>query len=348
MGLTTGPLRYIRRPLEANIRPGNRVLVLSDTRHDPRVWQAVLTILADLGTDATLALFEPRPADYYDPPPLVCDAMKHSDFNILLTSTGMLHSPANLAAMEAGIPAICMDGGMTLEMFQSGAVTEDVAQMSERCHFVATSVFGVDAKTCRVTSRYGTDITYDVSGRIFIPPLKPPDFDHYKVFRETDEGREDAKLYYYLFPTGEFTVAPVEYSANGRLVFDLTMHHLGRLRDPIELTIAEGRITEIAGGSEARRLRDHLTEYGDENAYVCPAEASVGINRKAEVRGVQREDKNIFGCMHFGLGTNVDVGGNILSRIHMDGVILEPTLYVDGDRRIEDGHFLVPVSEPRS
>ena len=84
MGLTTGPLRYIRRPLEANIRPGNRVLVLSDTRHDPRVWQAVLTILADLGTDATLALFEPRPADYYDPPPLVCDAMKHSDFNILL------------------------------------------------------------------------------------------------------------------------------------------------------------------------------------------------------------------------------------------------------------------------
>ena len=150
-----------------------------------------------------------------------------SDFNILLTSTGMLHSPANLAAMEAGIPAICMDGGMTLEMFQSGAVTEDVAQMSERCHFVATSVFGVDAKTCRVTSRYGTDITYDVSGRIFIPPLKPPDFDHYKVFRETDEGREDAKLYYYLCPTGEFTVAPVEYSANGRLVFDLTMHHLG-------------------------------------------------------------------------------------------------------------------------
>ena len=100
MGLTTGPLRYIRRPLEANIRPGNRVLVLSDTRHDPRVWQAVLTILADLGTDATLALFEPRPADYYDPPPLVCDAMKHSDFNILLTSTGMLHSPANPSALS--------------------------------------------------------------------------------------------------------------------------------------------------------------------------------------------------------------------------------------------------------
>jgi len=320
--------------------------VLSDSRHDARVWQAVLTILADLGADATLALFEPRPADYYDPPAIVCEAMKHSDFNILLASTGMLHSHANLAAMEAGVPAICMDGGMTLEMFQSGAVTEDLAEMSEICHFVAANVFGAGAKMCRVTSQFGTDLSYDVTGRIFVPPLKPRVFDHYKVFREIDEGRESAKLYYYLFPTGEFTVAPVEYKANGRLVFDLTMHHLGRLRDPIELTIVEGRITEITGSSEARRLRDHLAEYGDENAYVCPAEASVGINRKALIRGVQREDKNIFGCMHFGLGTNVDVGGNVLSRIHMDGVILEPTLYVDGERRIEDGRFLVPVFGP--
>jgi 2,5-dihydroxypyridine 5,6-dioxygenase len=76
---------------------------------------------------------------------------------------------------------------------------------------------------------------------------------------------------------------------------------------------------------------------------MCPAEASVGVNRKALVRGVQREDKNIFGSMHFGLGTNIDVGGTIHSVIHMDGVILEPTLYVDGELRIDGGRFMVPV-----
>jgi 2,5-dihydroxypyridine 5,6-dioxygenase len=47
--------------------------------------------------------------------------------------------------------------------------------------------------------------------------------------------------------------------------------------------------------------------------------------------------------MHFGLGTNVDVGGSILSNIHMDGVILESTLYVDDEMRIEDGRFLRQV-----
>jgi hypothetical protein len=32
-----------------------------------------------------------------------------------------------------------------------------------------------------------------------------------------------------------------------------------------------------------------------------------------------------------------------MSKIHMDGVVLEPTLYVDGVKRIEDGKFLVPI-----
>jgi 2,5-dihydroxypyridine 5,6-dioxygenase len=121
------------------------------------------------------------------------------------------------------------------------------------------------------------------------------------------------------------------------------MHHLGRLLTPIELFVENGRIIRIEGGADARILRDHLVSYGDENAYMCPAEASVGVNSKAIVRGIQREDKNILGTMHFGLGTNIDVGGSVKSAIHMDGVILEPTLYVDNAKKIENGRFLVPI-----
>lgn len=340
----TGTLEYLRRPLRANVRKGAKVLVLTDTAHDPRVWQAVMTILADLGADATLAMFERRPADYYDPPAAVCEAMKRVDCNVLLASTGMLHCSANSAAMAAGIPAICMDGGMTLEMFQSGAVTENIAEMARIMHYVGKNVFGDGPRTCRVTSRYGTDLSYDVTERIFTPPLIDWDFDFYQAIDFSKFGnRRGASLVCHLFPTGEFNVPPVELSGNGKLVIDLTMHNLGRLRDPIDLTIRNGRITAIDGGAEAHSLRRHLEEYGDDNAYLCPAEASIGINRKAVIRGVQREDKNIYGAMHFGIGTNVDVGGTIRSSIHMDGVVLRPTLYVDGEVRIKDGQFQVPV-----
>lgn len=341
--LTTGTFEYIRLPLTTNISKGMKVLVITDTAHDPRVWQVAMATLSELGADAVLAIFDPRPADYYDPPEAVCEAMKKVDVNILLASTGMLHCPANHHAMQAGVPVICMDGGMTLEMFQSGAVTEDQHQMAIRNHNVAMRIFGTDAKMCRVTSKYGCDFTYSVEGRIFPPALPGPDFVPYKI---NSLGRsKKVPFVRFLYPNGEFNVPPVEGSGNGKLVIDLCMHQLGRLRDPIELTVKNGRITDIQGGHDAYTLRNYLARYGDENAYICPAEASVGVNSKAVIRGVQREDKNILGSMHFGLGTNVDVGGTITSNIHMDGVILEPTLYVDGDMRIEHGRFLREVEK---
>lgn len=343
-GLLTGTMEHLRRPLVRNLKRGDKVLILSDTAHDPRVWQAVMSIVQEIGCDTTVTLFERRPADYYDPPQAVCEAMLKSDANILIASTGMLHCPASLRSMEAGIPSICLDGGMQLEWLQSGAIAEDMRQVAVRKHYVGERVFGANAKMCRVTSRYGTDFTYSVENKIWVPPLPKPDYDAYKIVNfQKDENRPAGKLYYYLYPTGEFNVAPNEYTANGKLVIDLTMHHLGRLGSPIELTVVDGRVTQIDGGADARILRDFLATYGDENAYLCPAEASVGVNAKAVIRGIQREDKNIMGTMHFGLGTNVDVGGTIMSKIHMDGVILHPTLYVDGVKRIEDGRFLVDI-----
>ena len=84
-----------------------------------------MSTLTELGADTVVSLFDPRPADYYDPSQAVCEAMIKVDLNILLASNGMLHCPANHHAMEIGVPVICMDAGMALEMFQSGVVSEE-------------------------------------------------------------------------------------------------------------------------------------------------------------------------------------------------------------------------------
>jgi leucyl aminopeptidase (aminopeptidase T) len=342
--MITGDLKYLRLPITTNIKPGMQVLVITDTAHDPRVWQVVMSTITEMGAEPTLAMFDPRPADYFDPPQAVCEAMKKSDVNILLASTGMLHAPSNFEAMRAGVPVICMDGGMTLEMFQSGAVTEDQRQMAVRQHYVATNIMGEDPDICRVTSKYGTDLTYSVKNRIYVPKLPGDDFVPYQIVTMTRNKAFPRPRF--LYPNGELNIPPVEGSANGKLVIELTMHQFGRLKSPIELTIKDSRIVAIEGGAEAWTLRNYIDKFGDENARYCPAEASIGINSKAMVRGVQREDKNILGSIHFGVGTNIDVGGTVHSNIHMDGVVLEPTLYVDGDMRIEHGRFLRPVEGP--
>jgi leucyl aminopeptidase (aminopeptidase T) len=218
--------------------------------------------------------------------------------------------------------------------------------MAMRQYYVATNIFGKEAKTCRVTSRYGCDFTYSVEKRIFIPNPPGEDFVPYRIQNVSKVQNRKSNMLRFLYPNGEFNVPPVEGSGQGKLVIDLCMHQLGRLSSPIELTVENGRITKIDGGTDAHFLRNYLEQYGDENAYMCPAEASVGINSKALIRGIQREDKNILGSMHFGLGTNVDVGGSVLSNIHMDGVLLEPTLYVDGNMRMEHGRFLRPIDRP--
>lgn len=344
--MITGPLKYLRLPFESNVQAGDQVLIVTDTAQDRRVWQAATTIVADLGAEATVAIFSPRPADYYDPPAAIAAAMLTSDLNVLLASTSMLHSPSSMAAMAAGVPSICMDGMVTLEMFQQGAATADYVEIATMKHYAALNVFGEGAKIARVTSEFGTDMTYGVENRIFVPPLRSTDWDPFRAYKRTEEGRVGSPMFTCLFPGGEFNVPPIEGTANGRFVIDLTMHHLGRITSPIELEIENGRIVHIGGGPDAKRLRDHLDRYGDENAWMFPTEASVGLNKQAMIVGSQREDKNIFGAMHFGLGTNSDVGGTVDSNLHMDGVILQPTLFVDGVKKIENGQFLVPLDRP--
>ena len=341
----TGGLRYLRRPFEANVKAGDQVLVVTDSAQDTRVWQAIMTILADLDAEPTLALFDPLPADYYDPPRVVAAAMLQSDVNVLVASTAMGHAPAAMAAMRAGALIIQMDGHLTLEMFQRGAATADYHEIATFKHYTACNVYGPRAKSLRVVSAHGTDITYGVEGRIRVPPLRGPDWNPYQAYRRTEEGMKDSPRFLCLFPGGEYNVAPVEGTAQGIVVIDTTMHHLGRLSSPIELTVVDGRIVDINGGADAWRLRRHLEDFGDDSAYQFPTEASIGLNKKARVVGDQREDKNIFGSMHFGLGTNSDVGGTVASRLHMDGVVLQPTVYVDGIEKIRRGEFQVPLDE---
>src|SRR5262249_41329148 len=143
----------------------------------------------------------------------VCEAMKKVDCNILLATTGMLHALSNLNAMREGVPCICMDGGMTLEMFQSGAVTEDQRKMAERQHWVALNIMGLGAKTCRVTSKFGTDLTYSVDGCIKTQGLPDDSFVPYKINLMTRNKNFPRPRF--LYPNGELNIAPLEGTAHG-------------------------------------------------------------------------------------------------------------------------------------
>ena len=72
--------------------------------------------------------------------------------------------------------------------------------------------------------------------------------------------RDDEAIYERV---GGALTAKLLTSGETKLVIDLTMHHIGRLGSPIELTVRDGRVTRIEGGADAlvKRLRE-LEGYG--------------------------------------------------------------------------------------
>ncbi len=69
------------------------------------------------------------------------------------------------------------------------------------------------------------------------------------------------------------------------------------------------------------------------------AEISIGLNPKAKVTGLVREDKKLLGSVHIALGMNTDTGGVTESKTHVDGIIRCPTVHIDGKLIVDKGHI---------
>jgi leucyl aminopeptidase (aminopeptidase T) len=67
----------------------------------------------------------------------------------------------------------------------------------------------------------------------------------------------------------------------------------------------------------------------------------VGTNPQARKSSNVSEDKKRLGSIHIALGDNMTLGGKIHSSTHLDGVIENPTLYVDNRLLIADGKLQI-------
>lgn len=104
------------------------------------------------------------------------------------------------------------------------------------------------------------------------------------------------------------------------------------------MTIKNGMVTEIGGGTEARKLSDLLTEMGDPMVYNV-AELGIGLNPKAKITGAKTQDKGVYGTCHIGLGSNITWGGNIKAATHFDLIMYAPKIDLDGITILENYKF---------
>ncbi|MFB6302229.1 MAG: aminopeptidase [Haloferacaceae archaeon] len=298
--------------------PDEEVLVVSDPTKVP-VGRALTAAARGLGADAHLLVMPQLDSHGNEPTGTVAAAMKASDVLFTATTHAITHTRARLAATESGTRTAILRG-VTEEMMVEGGMSTDFEALRE----TTTAVRDVldAAESAHVTSPAGTDVWMDLTGR--------------SAF--SLDGYYHDNYGFATLPPGESPTSPAEGTAEGTVVIDYSMDNIGRLDEPIELAFEEGYVTGVTGGADADRLRA-IIEDADEHAGNM-AEFAIGTNPDARLIGNLAEDKKLAGTVHFAVGDNESLGGSVRSDIHLDGLVLDPTVRLDDEVVVEDGELL--------
>ncbi len=134
-------------------------------------------------------------------------------------------------------------------------------------------------------------------------------------------------------PAGEVYLAPVEGTANGKLVLDWAPTR--KLKQPVTLNIEKGLVKSIEGKEKfVQYLEEKLAEQ-KKNRNI--AELGIGTNNKASRPDNILESEKILGTIHIALGDNSSFGGNVRTSFHQDFVFFKPTVTLIskvGNRRV--------------
>jgi len=71
------------------------------------------------------------------------------------------------------------------------------------------------------------------------------------------------------------------------------------------------------------------------------AELGLGTNPAAEIIGTVLEDEKVYGTCHVAFGDNHGFGGTIECDSHLDGIVLEPDVYLDDELVVTEGDVVV-------
>ena len=131
-------------------------------------------------------------------------------------------------------------------------------------------------------------------------------------------------------PDIEAGTAPVEATSEGVAVIDADLLFMGRgpLPSPVVLHFARGELTGVEG-DEAGRLHEMLERCADERMANL-AEASMAFNPSGRVGGLPMETESARGTAHIALGNSIAYGGTVDAIAHLDCVMRDATLELDG------------------
>ena len=302
----------VRRCLR--VEAGEEVVVVVDlaTR---MIGEALRDEARAVGGDAVLMVMDGRATDGTEPPASIAAALAACDVFIAPTTRSLSHTSARKRASEAGARGATMPG-VTEDML-ARVMAVDFDAMGSRSKAVAAAL---EAGTrARVTCPRGTDLRVAIDGRPGI----------------SDDGELTERGAFGNLPCGEGFISPVY--GEGTIVA-ASLAPLGLSIDPARLTVAEGRLVAADGGLGPQFI-ELLLSHGALGTNL--AELGVGTNDRARLTGNVLEDEKILGTVHVAFGASAGIGGTVSVPIHLDVVVPDASLEVDGRQVLDAGRYVL-------
>jgi len=306
----------------AGVKKDERVLVVTDT-NNIKIAEIIASVAFEKGAEIAICIMTVRKSNGENPPETICNAMMKADVIFAPTTYSITWSEATRKAATEGKARVVSMPDYNEDILISGGLEADF-QAQEKIVEKMSSLF-TDARTARLTTSAGTDLSMELGNR--------------KGNSEKGFCRKPGEVCGP--PNIESNIAPIEETANGKIVCDASVIHpdIRKLDEHIIFMVKNGFVVNIDGGGKSKIMKEILENAKDSTVFNI-AELGIGFNPKAKIIGFMTEDEGCLGTAHIGLGDNHTRQGNVTSPLHIDLVLKNPTLFLDNKLVINNSKFL--------
>ena len=336
--LVSGVVNMLK--VNMGLKSGEKVVVVSDVptmeewkaKDSAKLTEALeRSLLAKMVSEVAAEKFPDNKVEFFVYPSVgkhgtypgkeVEEKIKGAKVAIAITTYSLTHTDARVNACKAGARVASMPMFVAEMFYPGGPMASDYREIDKESRKIAELI--TRAKEAKIISPRGTGISFSLKGRKGM----------------VDAGIFTEKGAWGNLPSGEAYCAPVEGTAEGKLVVEPNWYP--DLKEKMTLMFKKGSVTEIVGGGkigdEYRGLLDFKKK---DEPYVSRrnlAELGVGTNPNAKRPDNILESEKIKGTVHLAIGDNSHMGGKVSSDLHQDFIIPKPTLMLDGRAIMKDG-----------
>ena len=305
----------------ARLRQGERVYILSDRETEP-VGRYVAAEARRWTSELIVHVVPEAPMHGTEPSSQVAERMSWANVVFCLTRMSLAHTAARKAATDRGTRYLSLPD-YSLDLLAARSLQVDFASLEPLARDLTSRLDG--GRSIELRTRLGSQLRVSIDGRQgnCCPGLCDRD------------GMLGSP------PDAEANIAPIEDGSEGIVWVDgsIPCRSFGKLAEPIGLEIVRGRIVRLHGRAGDVAKLEHLFDAAHLTATRVLAEFGFGLNPLAELSGRMLEDEGCAGTIHLGFGSNATIGGRNRVPFHLDFVVTQPSVWIDGVPILQDGQM---------